>query len=68
MGRVGRGSGVPRLVSVEREERDAQRFWLSVIDGLADAVGQDGSVGRVDARPAFDGQAVVEELLSDLAA
>jgi hypothetical protein len=53
---------------VEREERDAQRFWLSVIDGLADAVGQDGSVGRVDARPAFDGQAVVEELLSDLAA
>jgi LuxR family maltose regulon positive regulatory protein len=53
-------------ISVEREERDAQRFWLSVIDGVADAVGPDGFVGRVDATPTFDGQAVAEQLLSDL--
>ena len=28
-------------VTVERGERDAQRFWLSVIDALADAAGDD---------------------------
>jgi LuxR family maltose regulon positive regulatory protein len=53
-------------VSVERRERDAQRFWLSVIDELAGAVGEDGSVERVTATPSFRGQAVVERLLSDL--
>ena len=53
-------------VSVGRGERDAQRFWLSVIDELAGAVGEDGLVERVGATPAFDGQAVVERLLSDL--
>jgi LuxR family maltose regulon positive regulatory protein len=53
-------------VSVERRERDAQRFWLSVIDELAGAVGEDGLVERVSATPSFRGQAVVERLLSDL--
>ena len=53
-------------VSVERRERDAQRFWLSVIDELAGAVGEDGLVERVTATPSFRGQAVVERLLSDL--
>ena len=53
-------------VSVERDERDAQRFWLSVIDELAAAVGEAGLVERVGATPAFGGQAVVERLLSDL--
>ena len=37
-------------VSVERGERDAQRFWLSVIDALADAAG--GRVGRARRRDA----------------
>jgi LuxR family maltose regulon positive regulatory protein len=53
-------------VSVERDERDPQRFWLSVVDQLAGAVGQHELVERVAAAPAFDGQAVVERLLSDL--
>ena len=53
-------------VSVERGERDAQRFWLSVIDALAGAVGEDALVERVGASPAFGGQAVVDRLLSDL--
>jgi LuxR family maltose regulon positive regulatory protein len=53
-------------VSVDREERDAQRFWLSVIDELAGAAGRDGFVERVAATPAFGGQTVVERLLSDL--
>ena len=53
-------------VSVERDERDPQRFWLSVIDELAGAIGKDELVERVAATPAFEGQAVVERLLSDL--
>src|SRR4029079_8515642 len=53
-------------VSVERGERDAQRFWLGIIEKLADVVGPDVSVERVGAAPAFDGQGVVEQLLSEL--
>ena len=53
-------------VSVERGESDSQRFWLSVIDALAAAVDEDGMVERVGATPAFDGQAVVDSLLSGL--
>jgi LuxR family transcriptional regulator, maltose regulon positive regulatory protein len=54
-------------VSVERGERDAQRFWLAVIDALSGAVGRDGFVQRLGAAPGFDGEAVVGRLLSDLA-
>lgn len=50
-------------VSVERGERDAQRFWLSVIDELAAAV---GVVQRVAPAPTFNGRAVVEQVLADL--
>jgi LuxR family transcriptional regulator, maltose regulon positive regulatory protein len=42
-------------VSVARGERDGQRFWLSLIDELVAAVGEDGPVERVAATPAFDG-------------
>ena len=53
-------------VSVDRGEHDAQRFWLSVVDALAGAVGQHELVERVAATPAFGGRQVVEQLLSDL--
>ena len=52
-------------VAVERGEQDAQRFWLSVIDALADADGKD-LIERVAPTPEFRGEAVVERLLSDL--
>ena len=52
-------------VSVRRGERDAQRFWLSVIDALTRRV---GVVQRVDPAPTFQGEAVVERLLADLGA
>ncbi len=55
-------------VSIEREEHEAQRFWLSVVNQLAGAAGEDGLVERVGATPAFDGEAVVERLLADLRA
>ena len=50
-------------VSVERAERDAQRFWLSVIDAVAGAV---GVVQQVAPAPIFNGRAVVEQVLADL--
>jgi LuxR family maltose regulon positive regulatory protein len=58
--------GVPdrvAWVSVERGERDAQRFWLSVVDALSRAV------ALVDPAPAtagFRGEPAVARLLSQL--
>jgi LuxR family transcriptional regulator, maltose regulon positive regulatory protein len=53
-------------VSVERGERDGQRFWLSVIDALAGAVGEDAPVARVSPAPALRGEFIAERLLADL--
>jgi LuxR family transcriptional regulator, maltose regulon positive regulatory protein len=53
-------------VAVERGEEDAQRFWLSVIDALADAIDEDKEIGRVGPTPDFRGEAVIEGLLSGL--
>jgi LuxR family transcriptional regulator, maltose regulon positive regulatory protein len=52
-------------VAVERNERDAQRFWLHLIDALADAAG-DAVVERVSPAPSFAGAAVVDRLLDQL--
>ncbi len=52
-------------VTVERGERDAQRFWLHVVDALADAAG-DEVVERVSPAPGFAGAVVVERLLAQL--
>ena len=52
-------------VTVERGERDAQRFWLHLIDALADAAG-DEVIERVSPAPSFAGAVVVERLLAQL--
>ncbi|HEX2480790.1 MAG TPA: AAA family ATPase, partial [Methylomirabilota bacterium] len=59
------GEGIA-WIAVERGEQDAQRFWLSVIDALADASGGEDPVARIEPTPDFRGEAVVERLLSDL--
>ena len=54
-------------VSVERGEREAQRFWRTVIGELR-SVGPDvAAVGELEPTPNFDGRAVVERLVSELA-
>src|ERR1700693_3552591 len=53
-------------ISLERGESDAHRFWLSVVGGLRDAVGDDSFVEKLTPSPEFDGFAVVERLVSDL--
>jgi LuxR family maltose regulon positive regulatory protein len=50
-------------LTVERGERDAQRFWLSLIDALAGAC---DAVQAVDPVPQFRGEVVLERLLSQL--
>lgn len=51
-------------VAVEQGERDAQHFWLMVIDTLAGATG--GAVERIGPAPGFRGEAAVERVLEDL--
>ncbi|MEW2159947.1 LuxR C-terminal-related transcriptional regulator [Streptomyces sp. NPDC007189] len=54
-------------VSVQREERDPQRFWVTVCDALrATDVGA-GLVRPLTEAPDLDGWAIVERLLKDLA-
>jgi LuxR family maltose regulon positive regulatory protein len=58
-------AGLPAAwVSVERGERDPQRFWLSLIGALAAAV---PAVAAVEPAPSFHGGALVDGLLADLA-
>ncbi len=54
-------------VSVGRDERDPQHFWLEVADGLRAAVGPAGSIERPTPTPEFDGDAFVGRLISSLA-
>ena len=51
-------------VSVERDERDAQRFWLSVVEALRGAAGAQGPIEDLAPTPEFDGEAVVERIAS----
>ena len=53
-------------VSVERDERDGQRFWLSVVEALRGAAGVHGPVENLAPTPEFDGEAVVQRLISGL--
>lgn len=51
-------------VSVDRDERDAQRFWLAVVDTLRRAAGSAGPIEDVGPAPGFDGDAVVDRILA----
>jgi LuxR family maltose regulon positive regulatory protein len=53
------------MVTVDREERDAPRFWIHLIEALADAAG-DQVVERVSPAPQFAGAVAVERLLTQL--
>jgi LuxR family maltose regulon positive regulatory protein len=62
---AGLGSSVA-WVSVEREEHDPQRFWLSVIRELRATTGAGGLVETLEPSPTFDGGALVERVVSEL--
>jgi LuxR family maltose regulon positive regulatory protein len=54
-------------VSVGQDERDPQRFWLSVLGALRQTAPGSVLVRAVMAAPDLDGWAIVERLLKDLA-
>ncbi len=55
-------------VLVQPRERDAQHFWLSVVERLRSAIGRDGIVQELAPAPEFDGEASVRRLASQLEA
>jgi LuxR family transcriptional regulator, maltose regulon positive regulatory protein len=54
-------------VPADNEERDPRRFWLSVLGALRQTAPGKGLVRPLTAAPDLDGQAIVEQLLTDLA-
>ena len=60
-------AGRAAWVSVDRAERDAQRFWLSVVQRLREVEGLASVIQNVTPIPGFDGAAVVQHLLAQLA-
>ena len=53
-------------VSVGRDERDPQRFWLSVLGALRHTAVGSALVWELTAAPDLDGWAIAERLLKDL--
>lgn len=53
-------------VTPDREEHDAQRFWLAVLDALRDTCAASALVRGLSAAPELDGWAIVDRLLEDL--
>jgi LuxR family transcriptional regulator, maltose regulon positive regulatory protein len=53
-------------VAVQGEERDPQRFWLSVLGALRDTAAGSKLVRPLTAAPDLDGWGIVERLLADL--
>ncbi|GAA3220566.1 LuxR C-terminal-related transcriptional regulator [Nonomuraea helvata] len=60
-------AGRAAYVAAGREERDPQRFWLSVVTALRATAPGAGLVGAVTGAPGLDGQTIAEQLLGDLA-
>src|SRR4051794_2629481 len=53
-------------VSVWPEERDPQRFWISVLDALRETRSGATLIRELTAAPDVDGGAIAERLLEDL--
>ena len=51
-------------VSVERDERDGQRFWLSTVAALRGAAGVPEPIEDLASAPQFDGEAIVERIVA----
>ena len=60
-------AGCTAWVAVGRDERDPQRFWLSVVGALRQTSAGSTLVRELTAAPDLDGWAITERLLKDLA-
>jgi LuxR family transcriptional regulator, maltose regulon positive regulatory protein len=59
-------AGSTAWVPVQREERNPQRFWVTVLSALRQTAAGSAVVRPLTAAPDLDGWAVVERLLKDL--
>src|SRR5215469_15640507 len=60
-------SGRAAWVAAGRDERDAQHFWLAVLDALRGTAPGSRLVAPLAVAPDLDGWAITERLLADLA-
>ena len=54
------------LVQVQRDQHDAQQFWLSLLNAVRHATGANSSAELPAATPDFNGDAMVDRVLSEL--
>jgi LuxR family maltose regulon positive regulatory protein len=54
------------LVQVQRDQHDAQQFWLALLDAIRYATGANSGAEPPAATPGFDAQAMVDRVLSEL--
>ena len=62
--------GQPRrlaLVQVQRDQQDAQQFWLALLDAIRQATGADSGAEPPAATPDFNAPAMANRVLSELA-
>jgi LuxR family maltose regulon positive regulatory protein len=62
--------GQPRrlaVLQVQRDQQDAQQFWLALLGVVRQATGADSGAKPPAATPDFNGQAMVDRVLSELA-
>jgi len=55
------------LVQVRRDQRDAQQFWLALLDAIRHATGANSGAELPAATPDFNAPAMVDRALSELA-
>jgi LuxR family maltose regulon positive regulatory protein len=55
------------FLRVQRDQRDAQQFWLALLDAVHHAVGANSGAELPAATPNFNGHAMVDRVLSELA-
>jgi LuxR family maltose regulon positive regulatory protein len=55
------------IVPVQRDEQDAQQFWLALLDAVRHACALAGRAGPSAATPDFNASAMVDRVLSELA-
>src|SRR6476469_10812573 len=55
------------VVPVRRDQQDGQQFWLALLDAVRQAIGTTGRTEPATATPDFNGQAMVDRVLVELA-
>jgi LuxR family transcriptional regulator, maltose regulon positive regulatory protein len=55
------------ILQVQRDQQDAQQFWLALLDAVCDASAVTGRAGPPAATPGFNPSAMVDRVLAELA-